>query len=724
MARGFKSCVLSVRIRVSDQFESRNTPEYIQTDLHRQNPLAGLLLIISRMFKIRNRPNYKRFTWSSGSLPFANLIRTGTQNAAETPAGAPAPADPAPAAPAPAAAAPSIQVPIASPTIIIDNFDGHASPKDAPVKPPAGMLRVVNPDPDSPEQSYHTPPESKGKEPTGATPVLKPGQEIVNQDGQPINTGKQPQYEYSESMYSEHTSDGEPLVRVPAKKDDAASAGKAGEDANKQAEKYADANKETYQPDGSTPGFQERHPSEEYVGFEALRPQIMHLLTQGLWKGRPDSDFVVTKLRGGSYNRVVAVHVKEPSPTPIKPTAIKDKRKSLDIMKQAYTNVRNRLSGADLDKYAKFATTYASGDFILRIPRLYRSPSSKYDFAADSIMHTFVDCIGIQCPKIIHYEEKGGIVPWPFLLQEKIEGDALSNLYPTMTHRQKVQIASQIGTICKQMVKQKFQTYGTLSFVGPLQEDDKDGMKREVKYDQHGWLDANYSRKHPVSNVIEQSLFYTYHKYENEFKWNGLSWKDLAGMLYSLGRRGLFDKQGYYFTHNDFFPRNIMAAIDANGDAKVTSVLDWDMADFQPLIMACRSPSWLWQWYTYAYLAGEEDCVDVLAGHIPTSPEDRQIKRAFDQAAGQEYCDIAYHRDAYAARKLCLWAYMGWDNRMGRRAWFKWAPWFVKHWREFPDRVRTEGFPVDTHGGIFNPMVFRTKALVLPRLRGLGLGLM
>jgi hypothetical protein len=186
-------------------------------------------------------------------------------------------------------------------------------------------------------------------------------------------------------------------------------------------------------------------------------------------------------------------------------------------------------------------------------------------------------------------------------------------------------------------------------------------------------------------------------------------WNELIKIIGHLEQLGAFGRsEGWYFTHGDFYPRNIMANVDADGNAIITAVLDWDMATFQPAVMACRPPTWLWQWKFYAREGGDEDNLDIIADAPCVSKEDADIKAAFVQAVGMEYCSNGFHPYAYTARKLALWAGKGWDNRMGRQ-WPAWAIWFARNWEKFEQTIRENGFPRDFDGSILNPVYLHPR---------------
>jgi hypothetical protein len=542
--------------------------------------------------------------------------------------------------------------------------------------------------------------------------MLKPDAPIqfINQDGLPITIGPKRVIDCGSDLSVDQESDPTTNPDVPfdftSLKPAAAmkplSTKRASREPllEKKSKRSSDANGAA--TTNSTAKYRERHPSEDYVGFEVIKPQIEQLLTKTLWKNRPLSDFAIEKLPGGSYNRVVAVQVKVPTPV---------QRTTMDKVKRRITKLRGKLPEGELARFSKFATVYTDGDFILRIPRLYRSSQASYDFEADFVMHDFVADLGVNCPKILHHEGKdNGVVPFPYLLQEKIPGKQLGHLWGgVFNQKQRLEVAAQLGTICRKMTSQIYPVYGKLLTLGPVYKDKDERITRHVRYSEPTWLQPKGSSKvYGVAQILQQGLVYHFRSRRS------VPLQKMCEIVQRLDEMGAFgSSDGWFFAHGDFYPRNIMADIDKLDAGQVTSVLDWDMASFQPAVVACKPPSWLWQWSFYCYNLGDEDNLDIIAGEIPCTEDEVEIKKAFDAAAGSEYCRIAYHPYAYTARKLALWAGMGGDNRLGS-SWIPWVSWWVNNWETFEDRIRKEGFPHDRDNkDIMNPVY-------LPRLQPAG----
>lgn len=581
-----------------------------------------------------------------------------------------------------------------------------------------GPLRVVNPSSSvySQDGLEDIKPADKGKQPAHAAPALDPTKPVayVDQEERPLTFGR---FSWPSAEEALDTASGKVLIAKQFKLQQQQAPPKPK---LLKAKPVAAVKAAAHVPGPMIPGTsndrwhnqssvtqRKRHPSEEYVGFRGIEPQIMRLLTEDLWKHRPVSDFEIQKLPGGSYNRIVAIKVAKPA---------RASPSKLDKIKRRATFMAGKLPEGELDRYSKFVTTYDSGEYILRIPRLYRSTRAKYDFVADEMIHEFVMDLGIACPKIVTYAEKyNGTTPWPYLLQEKIPGMSLFDVYPRLNQKQKLQLAAQIGTICKKMTAERYPFYGRLASLGRPEG----GANGTPITRSKGFIEPEFARgvsaQAPVHRILQEGLLHYAQKQNDRCILDPIPpwvvtppWTDLVRITGELDKLGAFGSEGWYFTHGDFYPRNIMADVDSDGNAIITAVLDWDMATFQPAVVACRPPTWLWQWEFYCRSGGDEDNLDIIATNPCYSQDEADIKAAFEKAAGEEYCKNAFHPYAYTARKFALWAEKGNDKYLGS-AWVNWVNWFVGNWQTFEERIRANGFPRDAHHYVLRPLILQPQ---------------
>ena len=117
---------------------------------------------------------------------------------------------------------------------------------------------------------------------------------------------------------------------------------------------------------------------------------------------------------------------------------------------------------------------------------------------------------------------------------------------------------------------------------------------------------------------------------------------------------GLFDDDVFFtLCHLDLAPRNVMADIDQSNSAlHITGVLDWDSAVFAPNFMNCEPPSWIWAWPDDDAESLTDDLEDIYANDGPTTSEDRELKRKFEETVGENMLKFFYMPHYRLARSL------------------------------------------------------------------------
>ena len=101
--------------------------------------------------------------------------------------------------------------------------------------------------------------------------------------------------------------------------------------------------------------------------------------------------------------------------------------------------------------------------------------------------------------------------------------------------------------------------------------------------------------------------------------------------------------------HLDLAGRNIMVEFPPGEPLKITGYLDWDSAVFAPRFVACAPPWWLWQ--------DDDDETDYQddeskANETPAQAHKQEIKRAFEETVGEDFLTYAYEPQFQLARKL------------------------------------------------------------------------
>ncbi|KAL8845685.1 MAG: hypothetical protein Q9221_009160 [Calogaya cf. arnoldii] len=339
----------------------------------------------------------------------------------------------------------------------------------------------------------------------------------------------------------------------------------------------------------------------------------VHQLCRQLWpSASEDEEFVVEKLRGGSYNRIIGI--KTPP-----------------------------------------STGEAEGSYILRIPR--------FEFAQQAREMAIVRYVrqhtSIPTAEIIFYDSTAeNSLKDPYVVHSRIPGQDLQDIYRTLDHQHKLAIAEQWG----QMLLSEFAvqiefpgvvdatTDSTGAYVYTFRPFDVNPEPEEVPQDvrllaKQTILDMfvlQFERWHAADNRA----------YPTDFPLDHFA--RLTTVAKEMDAAGVFNDVCFSLCHLDLAPRNVMADIKSDKSIQISGVLDWDSAVFGPSFLACEPPSWIWAWSDFEDEDHErgEDYNEIHANDTPATPEDQELKRKFEEVIGEDMLKFFYKPQYRLARTL------------------------------------------------------------------------
>lgn len=331
------------------------------------------------------------------------------------------------------------------------------------------------------------------------------------------------------------------------------------------------------------------------------------------------------------------------------------------------------------------------GEFILRVPR-EEGPRPEQQVATlnyirqrTSIPVATIEGSDFTCDNA---------VARPFVLQHWIPGRDLELVWDSLSHSQRSIIAEEVGRLIKTLLSVES------SFVGTI-EASTNGSHTSAELpiivpftlrnglgDLIGEMepDSTIGASDPCKTTLEffEHCFSRWKKSalaENHggFDRDVILYDNMLKVVREMNSLGLFKPDLNCLCHLDLHPRNIMVDIDSDDHIRITSILDWDEAVFAPKLVNCQPPGWLWGYdedthtenslLPWPYeLEGAND--------IPSTVEQQELKRIFEDCAGLEYPRLAYDHSARLVRGLYRLATLGlgasWDFRAGER--------IVKEW--------------------------------------------
>ena len=360
----------------------------------------------------------------------------------------------------------------------------------------------------------------------------------------------------------------------------------------------------------------------------------------------PPKDFLIHRLRGGGFNRVIGITIKYPTD---------DEPTQLILRVPRFEDVRHDREVA-----------------VLRFIRHYTTipvPDVKYvDFTCDNPLK--------QC----------------YVIQNRIPGSDLQHhteptFYPDLKHEQKCTFAKEFALILRKLHDIIHPFPGLIEASAGSGNDQKFTVRHFDINTVSGYKpEPDLNTELPFFQVrpfvkdwepsetspVEQS---TYYFMAAQFgRWRALQlrrdpaiirWSNIYERLVTMADEmeifGFLGNNENCMCHLDLLgsPRNIMVDIQSDGSLSITGILDWDSAVFAPRFVGCAPPMWLWAWNS------EEDEDEKHANDTPTTPENREIKKIFEETVGDRFLMYAYKPEYRLARELFRFAKSGITSNTG-----------------------------------------------------------
>ena len=353
----------------------------------------------------------------------------------------------------------------------------------------------------------------------------------------------------------------------------------------------------------------------------------------------PPKEFLIQRLRGGGFNRVIGITIK-------------------DLSEEEPVQ------------------------FILRVPRFDDTRHDREVAVLRFIRH--YTTIPVPEVKFVDFTSNNPLKQC-YAIQSRIPGFDLQNrtshtFYPNLSHEQKCTFAKEFALI---LLKLHGIMHPFPGLVESSADSDNDRHFSVRPFDlvsisgHEPELDLNtklpFFQVRPFvknwepteSPPLEQS---TYYFMMAQFgRWKALElrcdpatirWSNnydrLVTMTAQMDDLGFLGNDENCVCHLDLLgsPRNIMVDIKSDGSLSITGILDWDSAMFAPRFVGCAPPMWLWAW-------NEEEEDEKHANDTPPNPEDQEIKRIFEETVEDRFLSYAYKPEYRLARELFRFAQSG-----------------------------------------------------------------
>ena len=337
-----------------------------------------------------------------------------------------------------------------------------------------------------------------------------------------------------------------------------------------------------------------------------------------------EKEFCIERLAGGTYNRIVAIKVKDDG-------------------------------------------TNDSRNFVLRIPRPQMADFG-YIEREVAILRYVRQETSLPVADIISFDATAkNPLESGYVVQSRLPGVSLHTIWDELTHEQRCTVAEETGQVILALQSVKSSKSGIVEAASV----DDGTQKFSVRpFDIKSPYDDDWKAKIPlhVSDEGDDALTQT------PLEWFGTQFgrwlahellESPAQILYwdyqfrfvqvakQMDSLGILGDGENCLCHFDLAARNIMVQIQPNGSLTISGIVDWDSAAFAPKFVSCAPPSWLWTNQKY-YDAEESE-----ASSTPSTPEQEHLKEVFDDMVGFDWTWLAYRPEYRLARELFYFAQHG-----------------------------------------------------------------
>lgn len=336
----------------------------------------------------------------------------------------------------------------------------------------------------------------------------------------------------------------------------------------------------------------------------------------------------------------------------------------------------NRILGITLpSSYSAIAHNH---NLILRVPRWGQGQIQRVVATLEYLCHESSVPVANVVAKDVNNDNPLGS---PYVIQHRIPGSDLELLWPEISHSQRCTVARVLGKVIKQLLALESPIAGHIEAFpgGTGTEKQSNVVPFDLKSADGDWFEETEQQVLVLKGTPREGQT-TLDFFRSQIgRWRAVDvvrnapmvdrtvalWDSMLRVVEEMNEMGLFPTNLYCLCHVDLQPRNIMAEIQPiqpDGSIQVTGILDWDEAIIAPKFVNCEPPGWLWGFNpddvprtdlpTWPYeVSGAND--------VPSTLEEQELKRIFEDFAGSEYLSLAYDEQFRLSRGLFRIAVFG-----------------------------------------------------------------
>jgi hypothetical protein len=380
-------------------------------------------------------------------------------------------------------------------------------------------------------------------------------------------------------------------------------------------------------------------------------------LSKSLFSTHPGHDIELTRMKGGSFNRIIGITLCKPKLS-------------------GYTMVqcRKMLSACVRGKTKQTSNPPA---FILRIPRdtvhnlLYQAITLEY----------LKRKLPYPVPMPVCYDSSiDNALGQAYMLQNALLGQSLSQLWPGLNLEQRQGATRCIAEIVRDLHNVKHSCAGIISLRNTTHDLNADLIKLEPipmsRTANSSTSPFNVTTASPQTthelllSLIERQRAHAEATSIPPFDNIWTSFIAIVNKLHDMGV--LPDKDKFYLYHADLQLRNLLFTTPTPNTVRLTGILNWDTALFAPKFMSTRPPFFLWT------EDGADESAEMDALLESNDTELCGYKRIYEEVVHEKIMEDAYRLEYIFARRL--WKFLVDGIRSGGDEYM--AELLVEEWAE------------------------------------------
>jgi aminoglycoside phosphotransferase (APT) family kinase protein len=355
----------------------------------------------------------------------------------------------------------------------------------------------------------------------------------------------------------------------------------------------------------------------DHEPFETFKDKVRELVAEKL--NVAVNNIHIKRMTGGSSNRVVGVEVHAPG-----------------AKRQCFSWLQKWIRA-----FQRSHARTTSQAYIVRMSR-YDCSELEQQVATLQVVRARVS---FPIPEVVHYDlSSNNVLEKPYMIQRHIPGSLITHLLKDLPLEQKKSITKQVTALVSAIATIKAAP-GDISVDNLASSVDAPVCVTKIKVPQGDSIVATPQTS--IAHLIEQCETWRDFQSANGYCFDEI-WDSFVAISKALDKRGFLNGD-CVLVHGDLREYNMLAEKSDSVPLQITGIIDWDDAYFAPLVMAFRSPFWLW--------TSEDASTDVLEDEKnallePTTEEDRILKDIFLEYASGEYKRYAFAPEAMLARRM------------------------------------------------------------------------